>query len=106
MRRSLIFVAGFMAVALVGCSSGNSVSIEIFHGEGAAYGTNPFRAPFRASGAAVDEAAVCENGTTTQDHVESPEGEIITEVSGHIRLTSQATVHASSIVAGGCRTTS
>ena len=27
-------------------------------------------------------------------------------VSGHIRLTSEATVHASSIVAGGCRTTS
>lgn len=78
MRRSMTVLAGLIAVALVGCSSGDSVSIEIFHLEGAAYGTNPFRAPFRASGAAVDEAAICENGTTTQDHVESPEGEIIT----------------------------
>jgi len=77
MRRSLIIATGLMAVALVGCSSGDSISIEVFPLEGAAYGTSPSQAPFRASGAAVDDAIVCENGTTISDHYESPEGEII-----------------------------
>ena len=78
MRRSLILATAVLAVALVGCSSGDPISIEIFYLEGEGFGTDPFR----ASGAAVDEAVVCENGTTAQDHLESPEGESITPEEG------------------------
>jgi len=77
-RRSLIVATGLVAIALVGCSSGDSISIEVFPLEGAAYGTGPSQTPFRTSGAAVDEAIVCENGTMIFDHFESPEGQIIT----------------------------
>ena len=80
MRRSLALVAALLAVALVGCSSGDPISIEIFYLEGRGFGTEPFR----ASGVAVDEAVVCENGTMAQDHLESPEGEIITSPEGEI----------------------
>ena len=78
MRRSLALVAALLAAALVGCSSGDPISIEIFYLEGRGFGTESFR----ASGVAVDEAVVCENGTMAQDHLESPEGEIITSEEG------------------------
>jgi hypothetical protein len=78
MRREVGLVAALLAVALVGCSSGDSISIEVFSYEGEGFGT----VPFRASGVAVDEAVVCENGTMEQDHLESPEGEIITSEEG------------------------
>ena len=74
MRRSMALVAALLAMALVGCSSGDAISIEIFYVEAEGFGT----VPFRASGVAVEEAAVCESGTTTRGHLESPEGEIIT----------------------------
>lgn len=77
MRRSLIIATGLIAVALVGCSSGDSISIEVFPFEGAAYGTSPSQTPFRASGEAVDDAVVCQSGMEIFDHFESPEGEII-----------------------------
>jgi len=77
-RKSLGLAAAFLAVVLVGCASGDSISIEVFPYEGDGFGT----IPFRASGVAVDEAVVCENGTMEQDHLESPEGEIITSEEG------------------------
>ena len=60
MRRSLVLAAAVLAVTLVGCSSGDPISAEIFYLEGEGFGSDPFR----ASGVAVDEAVVCENGTT------------------------------------------
>ncbi len=77
MRRSTGLAAALLVVALVGCSSGDSISLEVSYpadGEGAV--------PFRASGEAVDEAVVCESGTMEQVHFESPEGEVITSEEG------------------------
>jgi hypothetical protein len=70
-------MAGLM-VAGAGCSSGTPVTIELSLRPSAAFDT--FR--FQASAVAVDEAAVCDSGTTTVRRIESTEGDIIAEESG------------------------
>lgn len=61
-------------VALVGCSSGDSIAIKVTYRSD---GEGPSAVPFRASGEAVEAAVVCESGTMDY-HAESPEGEVIT----------------------------
>lgn len=63
-----------MAVIMltVGCS-GRSLSLEVTHPN------EHLLVPFTATGAAVDEGAVCERGTTNMYRLESMEGETITE---------------------------
>lgn len=75
MRRSMSLAAVLLVVALVGCSSGDSISIEVTY---LSDGESPSADPFRASGEAVEAAVVCESGTMENDHAESPEGEVIT----------------------------
>ena len=75
MRRSMGLAAALLGVALVGCSSGDSISITVTYRSD---GEGPSAVPFRASGEAVEAAVVCESGTMESDHTESPEGEVIT----------------------------
>lgn len=77
MRRIVGLAVGLLVVAVGGCSSGDSMTVE--------FTFNDFRydlMPFSASGVAVDEASVCESGTMKVDHLESPEGETITSEEG------------------------
>jgi len=77
MRRSVGLAAVVLAVSLVGCSSGDAVTIDLLFGEAAAESV-----PFRALGAAVDEGSVCASGTMRQGHLESPEGITVTPEEG------------------------
>ena len=79
MRRSMGLAAALLVVALVGCSSGDSISIKVTYRSD---GEGPSAVPFRASGEAVEAAVVCESGTMEQVHFESPEGEVITTEEG------------------------
>lgn len=69
MRRRIGLIAAMLAVSVVGCSSGDAITIELALGASVSE-----LIPFRASGVAVDEAAVCASGTMQQDRLESPEG--------------------------------
>ncbi len=81
MRRVAGLAVALLMVALVGCSSYDSMAVE--------FTLNDFRfdlMPFSASGVAVDEGVVCESGTMESDHFESPEGETFTSEEGAARF--------------------
>ena len=73
MRRSVGLVVVMVIFGVTGCSSGESFAVEFSHPQG------PDAKPFAASGAAVDEGAVCSGGTMDTDHLESIEGVDIVE---------------------------
>lgn len=78
MRRGVGLVAAVLAVSVLGCSSGDAITIEILY-PASVYGEQALESvPFRTLGADIDDTVLCESGTMNQDHIESPEGEIIT----------------------------
>lgn len=78
MRRRVGLVAAVLAVSLLGCSSGDAITIEVLY-PASQYGEQTLESvPFRTLGADIDDTVLCESGTTTRGHLESPEGEIIT----------------------------
>ena len=77
MRRVVGLAAAVLAVSLAGCSSDDSMAVEIAITYPTQY-SQPVPAVFSASGVAVDEAVVCESGTTEVDHYESTEGVTMT----------------------------
>jgi len=89
MRRSVGLVAATLALSLVGCSSGDAVTIELVFGEAVSE-----LVPFRVSGAAAEDAVVCESGMMRQDRLESPEGTTVTPEEG-------AALYESARAAGG-----
>lgn len=78
MRRGVGLVAAVLAVSVLGCSSGDAITIEVLY-PASVYGEQVLESvPFRTLGVGIDDTVLCESGTTTRDHIESPEGEIIT----------------------------
>ena len=78
MRRGVGLVAAVLAVSVLGCSSGDAITIEVLYPV-SVYGEQVIESvPFRTLGADIDDTVLCESGTTNRDHIESPEGEIIT----------------------------
>jgi hypothetical protein len=78
MRRGVGLVAAVLAVSVLGCSSGDAITIEVLY-PASVYGEQVIESvPFRTLGADIDDTVLCESGTTTRGHLESPEGEIIT----------------------------
>jgi hypothetical protein len=74
MRSSPGLVAAVLVVSLAGCSSGDPLTVEFTQPQG-----HEGALPFSASGAAVDESAMCSNGTVEMQRLESAEGEGITD---------------------------
>lgn len=72
MRRGILVVAAALATCLVGCSSSDSLSVEI----SVVWAWQTM--PFSASGGAVDGGVVCKRGLMEIDHFESVEGDVIT----------------------------
>jgi len=82
MRRRVGLVAAVLAVSLLGCSSGDAITIEVLY-PASQYGEQTLDSiPFRISGADIGDTILCESGTMNQDRLESPEGEIITSEEG------------------------
>ena len=82
MRRGVGLVAAVLAVSVLGCSSGDAITIEVLYPV-SVYGEQVIESvPFRTLGADIDDTVLCESGTTNRDHIESPEGEIITSEEG------------------------
>jgi hypothetical protein len=78
MRRGVGLVAAVLAVSVLGCSSGDAITIEVLY-PASVYGEQVIESvPFRILGADIDDTVLCESGTTTRGRLESPEGEIIT----------------------------
>lgn len=78
MRRGVGLVAAVLAVSVLGCSSGDAITIEVLYPASLYGGQTLESVPFRTLGADIDDTVLCESGTTNRDHIESPEGEIIT----------------------------
>ena len=75
MRHLFAVVMGaLMVVSLAGCSEEQEpLAVELVHTQ--EHGL----IPFTATGSAADEAAICSRGTTEIDHLESVDGEAITD---------------------------
>ena len=57
---------------------GDAITIEVLS-PASQYGEQALESvPFRTSGADIDDTVLCESGTTNRDHIESPEGEVVT----------------------------
>ena len=83
MRRVVGLAVALLLVAPVGCSTDDSMAVEIAITYPPNFGPHyPVPTLFSASGVAVDEAVVCESGTMELDHEESPEGVTITSEEG------------------------
>ena len=73
-QRSVVMaVAVVLVVSVAGCSSEDSFAVEFSHPQ--EHGA----IPFAATGLAVDESALCDGGTMAINHLESMEGNTITE---------------------------
>ena len=78
-------VVGFAVVTFVviaGCSSDDSMTVEVTIAYDGYEYSQPVPTLFSASGVAVDEGVVCESGTMEVGHFESPEGVTITSEEG------------------------
>ena len=80
--RRVVGLAVVALVVLVGCSSDDSMAVEVTIVYPGYEFSQPVPTLFSASGVAVDEGVVCESGTMEVDHFESPEGVTITSEEG------------------------
>jgi hypothetical protein len=81
-RRVVGLAVALLLVAPVGCSTDDSMAVEIAITYPNVEYSQPVPTLFSASGVAVDEGIVCESGTMEVDHLESPEGVTITSEEG------------------------